>query len=1116
MEPDNEPADEPLDALARAYDEALAAGLAPPETTPASLAPELLPQWHRLQQCLVRLEQDRLRKEGETPIEQLNATPLPAYSAFESPSNATRRVGRFEIIRELGRGGFGIVFLAHDPRLRRDVALKVPRPEALVTEELRRRFRREAEAAARLGHPNLIAIHEVGEVGPIHYLVTDYCPGPILAAWLKQETAPLSPGESARLLAALADAVAYMHSQGVLHRDIKPSNILLQKKSKIQNPKSENEGEEANSDLRFRISDLDPRLTDFGLAKFTGEATHRTQTGAMLGTPAYMAPEQADGRLAEVTVRSDVYALGVVLYELLTGRPPFQGANDVETVQQVLTQEPLPPRRLRPGVRRDLETICLKCLEKEPKRRYAGAAQLLEDLRSFQAGEPIRARPAGVLERAAKWARRRPAVAALSGVATAALLVLAAWAIWYDVKLREHTAALKIALDHAEAGERKLREEKYAIQMKLADTMQGNDPSGSLGELLNSFRPGPEQEDLRGFEWYHLWNVARREQHLRGHNESVSAVAISSDGNVGASGDGEGNLRLWDMRTGLPLGAWAGHKFGVTLMAFSRDGSQLTTAAQTRGRTEFALWDVVSKQPLARIENKKPARYGRAIGPGGDLIAFDEEEGDDEHRAFGIWNAHTGQVKYILRGLPLGIAAAAFSPDGRTQAFATVPDCIVHCWELSSGKERLLPLAHYINLLSFSPDGKFLASVEDYGSIKFWDPAKWQLHATRDLKERVDKVAFSPDGKVLALDLSAQKDRPETEALILWNWPGCDRRPEVLEPGYYISAIGFSPDSQTIAVGGFDYHVRLWRPLAASAVSTLAPRGKAEAWSVAFSPDSRTLAVGYDDQTGPNQETLQLWDVATRRERANLRSHSAMVSSVAYAADGLTLCSAGYDNRIKRWDARSHEVLANFKGHTKPIKYVACSPDGQTLATVSFDKLVKVWDIATGQERFSLKGHTGGTLAVAFAPNGKEFASACLGGRLFIWDVATGQKIREIKDSTQLFSLAYAPSGLLIASGNRDGVVKLHDLTGESEPRSLLGHKSEARAVAFSPDGRTLASGGDDRTVRLWHVATGRELLVFKDLPHKVNSVAFSSDGRHLAAAIHDGSVRLWHAAHDE
>jgi eukaryotic-like serine/threonine-protein kinase len=1114
---DNGVPDKPLDALALAYDEALAAGLAPPETPPVSLAPELVPQWQRLQQCLARLEQDRLRRERETTVEPIGATPFPTHSLLDGAAGAQHQIGRFQIIRELGRGGFGIVFLARDPLLRREVALKVPRPEALLTDELRRRFRREAEAAARLSHLNLIAIHEVGEVGPIHYLITAYCSGPTLSAWLKQQDAPVTPHEAARLLAALADAVAHMHSQGVLHRDIKPSNILLQRKSAIQNPQSASPWTGVISDFGCRIVDFDPKLTDFGLAKFTGEATHPTHTGTVLGTPAYMAPEQADGRLAEVTAQSDVYALGVVLYELLTGRPPFQGGNDVATVQQVLTEEPLPPRRLRRGVPRDLETICLKCLEKEPKRRYASTALLLADLRAFQAGQPILARPAGAWERAAKWARRRPAVAALLTVTTAALLALTGWAIWYNVKLREHAIDLQNALNRAESGERRLREENYAIQIKLADTMQGNDPAGLLGDLLNGLRPGPDQDDLRGFEWYYLWNVASRELHLRGHRTFVAAVAISPDGSVCASGSSDGEICLWNMRTGKMLKQWQADKLSFVAMAFTGDGRNLATCASINERQpEFVVWDVANTKEVARL---KPVIEGHllstAIHSDGGLIAFSGYEVDETHSMLGIWNWRTGQVRYLYREMPITNTALRFSPDGCTLAAGRCLPCIVACWDLASGEERHLPSAHFqfIHSLSFSPDGKFLASGSLDGTVKVWDLVQTRLHASRETDDHVDRVAFIPDGKMLAVSSCPEKRPPHSDAVTLWNMPGLDRRKEALKPEIVIKDIVFSPDGQTIAVGCFDSHVRLWRPFAEDAVSTLEVGGKKEAWSVAFSPDSQTLAVGYDDEAGHDKETLKLWDVATRRERANLRGHDSMVSSVVFAPDGRTLISASYDKQVKTWDVGSQKVLASLRGHTALVKHVACSPDGQTLASVSYDKVVKLWDASTEEQRFSLEGHTDKLNAVAFAPSGKALSSAGNGGELRIWDVATGEALRELKDTAHILALAYAPGGQVLASANKDGVVKLHELSGEGEPRSLIGHKGEARTVAFSPDGKTLATGGDDRTVRLWQVATGRELLVFKDLPDKVNSVAFSPDGRHLAAAIHDGSVRLWHAA---
>jgi tetratricopeptide (TPR) repeat protein len=349
---------------------------------------------------------------GQSSAQEPPAGPRP-------PSDApVAQLGRFELRRELGHGSYGLVYLAYDPLLRREVALKVPRVEALLTAELRARFLRESRAGAGLDHPNLVAVYEAGEAGPVCYIASAYCPGPTLAAWLKERTEPVPVPLAAALVATLAEAVQHAHGRGVLHRDLKPSNVLLEINGGVSAP----DGKQGDTVLPFT-----PKVTDFGLAKVLGgEQADQTGSGTIVGTPSHMAPEQAAGKGKDVGPTTDVYALGVILYQLLTGRPPFQAESVLDLLEQVRTQEPVPPSSLRSKLPRDVETVCLKCLEKEPGRRYATAAALAEDLRRWLRGEPIRARPVSAPEHLWRWCRRNPRLADLSAAVVLLLVAVAA------------------------------------------------------------------------------------------------------------------------------------------------------------------------------------------------------------------------------------------------------------------------------------------------------------------------------------------------------------------------------------------------------------------------------------------------------------------------------------------------------------------------------------------------------------------------------------------------------------------------------------------------------------------------------------------------------------------
>jgi serine/threonine protein kinase/tetratricopeptide (TPR) repeat protein len=420
--------DEHLSSLLVACDRALAAGETPPDDSALGAPPELRPELERGLACIRLLRKVLPRRRVETPVSPSAELPFTT-------------LGRFEIRRKLGQGSFGVVFQAYDPRLGRDVALKVPREEALVTPELRQRFVREAQAAARLNHPNVVAVYEAGEAEQGCYIASAYCAGGYtLETWLKERKEPVPVREAALVVAALAEAVQHAHSQGVIHRDLKPGNVLLQLRPESQTPGpgSTLQGPDHGVEFAGPALPFIPQVTDFGLAKLmsearvepAGEVANQTHIGVVMGTPCYMAPEQASGQSREVGPAADVYALGVILYEVLVGRPPIRGETREDTLKQVQSQEPVPPRRLRQKLPRDLETICLKCLQKEPGKRYASAAALADDLRRFLAGEPIHARPVSRAERLWRWCRRKPAVASLAAALMAAVAVGFPTVIW--------------------------------------------------------------------------------------------------------------------------------------------------------------------------------------------------------------------------------------------------------------------------------------------------------------------------------------------------------------------------------------------------------------------------------------------------------------------------------------------------------------------------------------------------------------------------------------------------------------------------------------------------------------------------------------------------------------
>lgn len=1031
--------------------------------------------------------------------------------AMPAPAGPAEVVGHYRLLEELGRGGMGVVFRALDQRLNRIVALKLLLAGRLASDFEVKRFRIEAEAAAGLEHPHIVPIHEVGEADGRHYFAMKFMEGGTLSGRLRPPPGPGTP--EAPAVFPLADfikivrAVHHAHQRGILHRDLKPGNILLDAAG-------------------------EPAVSDFGLAKRLGgpdagpAQPDLTLTSAALGSPAYMAPEQAAGRSRQVTTAADIYSLGAVLYHLLAGRPPFVGDNPLEVMRQVVETEPQPPSRARPpspssmpAARRitDLDVICLKCLEKDPAARYGSAADLAEDLERWDRGEPIQARPAGALERVVKWARRRPAPAALlltSILSLAGFVVLQRFNATRLTEERDKAQAQEqLARQSAQASRRNL----YAADMFLAARALEQGNLGLARRTLAAHEPKEGEEDLRGFEWRHYWHLARGRQELvlGGFSNAVTTVAFSADSRWLAAGGGN-LVRKWNATNGELVASFQHNpKSEVNSVAFSPDGSALW-AGETRG--QIRVWLDGLARPIGEIT--RGTGWVHLAVPAGSIstLAISERNGSEgDARGNVALYTFVDLLARNERGTPLPNSGglAAFSRDGRwLLTGGGVDRARLH--HLQTGTSRELGgWTGMLMALALSPDATRAAVSPNNGTaIGLYDLRNGRSEVTSvSIPWRCRALAFAPDGQTVAAAAYDHTIRV-LHAVYGYELHRLDGHTD------QVLAVAYSPDGRYLASAGKDGTVRRWN---------LAELGRDEIKGVfapmALSHDGRTLhassadhwgsALVRHDLTGPARPVELVMPLRPAQFPDVTRRHNGLIHWRAHGG-----ATPEQWTEMERFIERdTNRILWRTGPEGRPnapdriaerVKGISASAaDGSVLAMADRGK-VRLWHNLTSRRLPDPHPAPRDVRQMALTADGSRLAVvAGLSNVLAIYATATGSNLLQLPPrGARVNDLAFSPDGRTLALAGEDAVVELRDAGTGALQATLSGHDVGVETLAFAPDGRTLVTLGGAQ-LKFWNLPTYREVGT---LTGGGNQLAFSGDGSVLLVTAWNGEGRVLRA----
>ena len=1019
---------------------------------------------------------------SDDTVRVLSGPPLPSADTHGDPAGRPRAVlplpviEGYEVIEEIGRGGMGVVYCAKQLAAGgRVVALKVMLGEAFARPEELRRFEREVEIASGLNHPNIARIYDSGLTHGSHYFAMEYIDGLPLDLYCK--TRALRIDDRLQLFTTVCEAVACAHRRGIIHRDLKPSNILV-----------DVEG--------------NPHVLDFGLAKTHSddESAERrsllTIDGTVLGTLPYMAPEQAEGHTSAIDTRTDVYALGVILYELLTGKFPYEVTGQMaEVLKRIAEAEPKRPSTVNRLIGNEVETIILRALHKAPDRRYTGADDLARDVARFLAHEPIEAkRDSGWYVLRKTMRRHRVPVA----VAAAIVLLIAIAAIVNFALYRKAEAQRVLA--EASKKESLGRLARQHFNEGISWWFDRQDASSAAACFVEALLVSPDPLPAARLA---LHNALQECPQMRfpPHEEGRLAFekgspALSPDEKWLVTASSDGTARVWDAATGQPISDPMQHRKLVEWVAFSPDGKRVVTASWDK---TARVWDAATGQPTSDPMQHRAEVKAAAFNPDGNRVVTTSLD-----KTARVWDAATGQPVSAPMRHDGYVRTASFSPDGKWVVTAS-EDKTARVWDAATGQPVSAPMRHSgsVQTAAFSPDGKQVVTASWERAARLWEAATGQpVSVPMQHVGLVMTAAFSPDGKRV---VTASADGTARV------WDAATGQPvsvSMRHGEHVVNAAAFSPDGKWVVTGSADGTARVWDAATGQPVS--APmRHDGVVWTAAFSPDGKRVVTSSSDKT------VRVWDAAKGQPVAAPMLHRESVIAAAFSPDGKWVVTSSLET-ARVLDAATGQPVSAPMRHDGAVYRSAFSPDGKRVVTTSADETARVWDAATGQPTSPPMQHGAEVNAAAFSPNGKQVVTASADKTAQVWDAATGQPTSPpMQHGAEVNVAAFSPDGTRVVTASADKTARVWDAATGQSVSAPMQHRAKVTAAAFSSDGTRIVTAvpSSKETARVWDAATGQQVAALMRQGAWVDRVAFSPDGNRVVTASSDGTARVWDAA---